>query len=797
MKRYKRRFAALLAVWLLSMPVFPVAAAPQEKTEVVYAKMQGDGGIEEVLVVNGFETVQKELIDYGSYEQIINLTNTDPMERAGDRIRIHTTERPFYYQGKMKGARLPWEVRIAYEINGRSVPAEKIAGQSGELNLHIGIRPDEQAAKEFTDSYVLQIMVDLPGDRFRNVQAEGGILAREGDNTLVTFTLLPGKEGNFVITAEGEEMALGSIRMAGLPFAMDFDAPDLSEATDALLTLQKAIAQLTEGVTDFTDGVGSIYRATGALHSGARGLADGAYSFRDGMAEITSGMHAYQEGLDRYVSELERGIGAMEIPDMDTDGLTALTRGSDALYRGLQQLEEGMQHLAPEAEFGQGLHQVTRGAKELSAGMQTFMYGDGGQPGILEASNSIRHALHQMAGALTTGIPDIDEEGMENMQRGLARFIEGLQSFLHGLEGAVGELDPGQIRNLISGLYDLRETLYDSVYHLRNPGVDLTEVTPESNPEAYELYRVMTAEAEKIEARLQAIDAAIALIEDTDDLLDDIETMRRATQQMMEGVRSVLDELEDVDLLEMIDGMTRLVEGIVILSTQYEAFHEGLHTGLTEISEGLDHPQGSPGLVQGLEELSSGYAAMTGPILQGMAALVPGAGRIAAGIGQFAEILYEMAQQFDFADDLQALVYGSRSLRDGHRQMLGGADALERGLTDYARGADSYAGGMLRFHEGLMELAGGGAALAGGMQTLAAETDGMDLKMQEQMDEIMNEFLPADAPGISFVSKKNTGPVRVQFLYMTQPIHAPEGEEEITDPAEEKGLWQRILDLFR
>lgn len=797
MNRAKRWTAFLTAVLLLMMPAAGLASSP-DKTEVIYAKMKTDGGIEEVIAVNGFERAGKEILDYGRYTNIINLTNTDPIEQTGDQVRIQTDDMPFYYQGTVLTPELPWQVDIHYALDGKEGSIEEFAGKSGRFSMRIDVVPNPLAVREFADTFLLQIMVNLPGDRFEAVEAPEGTIASQGETSLITFTVMPGKEGHFELQANGNQIELGAVQMAGLPFSMGFDLPDLSDYTGDLVELQDAISQLTSGVREYTDGVGSIYDATGSLQKGAQGLAGGANRLSGGLSDLTDGMDAYQSGLNRYVSELEQGLGSMEIPDFDTGGLSALTDGSRRLHEGMQQLQTGMQHLHPEAEFGRGLDEVTQGARDLSAGMQQLMYGTDGQPGLLEASDSIHNALKQISDALTTGMPELDEEGMENMTLGLKELIGGMQEFLGGLDAAVRDLDPGELEALIQSLYGLRSSLRESVDTLRNPGVDLSQVDADTNPEAYALYAVMLQEADRIEARLFAIDEAIAAIEETGDLLNHITTMQRATLQMISGARQVLGELSDFDLNTLMQDLTKLIDGMVTLSTQYAAFNEGLHTGLTEISRGLDNPEGEPpGLVQGLEQLQSGYAAMTLPILAGMTELVPGAGQLVAGMGQMADMLGAMAGDLDISGDLNALLAGSMQLRDGHRSITGGMQELDAGLADYASGVDAYAAGMLRFQEGMYALRGGGTALSYGMQTLESETAGMDEQMKDRMDEIMDSFLPEDAPDRSFLSPKNQGPVRVQFLYMTHPVHMPESDTEEASEKAEKSVWERILDLFR
>ena len=83
------------------------------KEEVVYGMLQRDGNVEEIYTVNIFEK-DGQIIDYGDYSEVRNMTTNDPVELDGDKIRINNTNGKLYYEGKMQKNELPWNIDIKY-----------------------------------------------------------------------------------------------------------------------------------------------------------------------------------------------------------------------------------------------------------------------------------------------------------------------------------------------------------------------------------------------------------------------------------------------------------------------------------------------------------------------------------------------------------------------------------------------------------------------------------------------------------------------------------------------------------
>lgn len=137
----------LLAVLLVTSCLFAASAAAKE--EVVYANLDKNGGVEGVYVVNIFgyselvnavaaNPAEPVIVDYGDYTSVKNLVSTEAIVKTGgDEYTIYLNpevpaDGKLYYQGNTKNI-IPWNIDVAFFLDGKEVSAEEIAGAAGHV----------------------------------------------------------------------------------------------------------------------------------------------------------------------------------------------------------------------------------------------------------------------------------------------------------------------------------------------------------------------------------------------------------------------------------------------------------------------------------------------------------------------------------------------------------------------------------------------------------------------------------------------------------------------------------------
>ena len=802
----KRIIALVLGLAILAAaPVLGDPGAPP-KEEVVYAHLSADGAVNRIFVVNAFLDASGRITDYGDYRRVVNLTNTDQIKQSGQRVQVNTEPGNFFYQGELAGTEMPWLIGIDYLLDGRPVSASELRGQSGELAIEIQVRRNADVEPVFFDNYMLQISVNLDGQYFSRVAAEGATIAASGATTVVNFTALPGRESDFRITTSANNAHVGQIQIAGLPFKMMMELPDASEYLGDLVALQDAIALLADGVDQFTSGVDQLDAAGGELSTGAATLADNARLISQGFDELAAGRGEFDAGLRLYndgIQEFSAGMSAL------ADGISQFTAGIDQLSDGSSQLASGLgTYSTGVAQFSDGLNQTSQGSQQLTNGVaelseglrQLTEQGKYADPSLVSGSAQILAALEAMDAALSFPMTAEELELLLGLLQTVSAAFEDFakavdqtdfDTFLALLRESLARFDDS-----VAEIERIAAALQDSSAITAQLGIDVTD-----NPEAQALLAYMAEQGRQLDAASAELRSIRAALGGLDPLLQGLLTALEQLRDQYDTVRDLIGRLNAAIQAISVEDIQQLAEGIALLSANYRTFHEGLVAYVDGVEQAYLGVSGDPGLLSGARDLSDGLgilAASGGELAAGASELADGAAQLNDGIGQLQDGAAQFADQGGLiVDGANQLAAGGNDLVTGHAQLLSGDRQLGTGLWLYASGVDSYASGVRQFSDGLGVLGAGGQELSGGADTLRDETSDMDQQMTERIDEAMADFLPSDFTLVSFADPRNTGIERVQFVYLVDAQTEPAPEPAEPDAVGDKSIWDRILDIFR
>ena len=294
MKHIKKITTAALSVLMsgsLAVPAF-AGTVPSEKEEVIYVMTDTSGAVTDIEAVNIF--AGGDITDYGDYSDVKVLNTTDDISLSGDEVTISSDADKIYYQGTMKSKSIPWNISIRYFLDGEEYDPEDIAGKSGALEIHFSVNKNENFTGSFYENYALQASFTMDSELCKNIVSTDATVANVGSDKQLTYTILPDKGINTVITADVTDFEMDAVSINGVRLNMNFEIDD-SEITDKVDEIISAIGSIDEGATELREGTGSLYSATGTLknkvdelNSGTGALADGAGSLYSGLSSITA-----------------------------------------------------------------------------------------------------------------------------------------------------------------------------------------------------------------------------------------------------------------------------------------------------------------------------------------------------------------------------------------------------------------------------------------------------------------------------------------------------------------------------
>ena len=373
-----------------------------EKEEVVYASMTASGAVKNLYVVNElFSDTPVMVRDFGTYADAVNLTDEAAIAREADSVVCVIEEESFTYQGNLATTDLPWNVRISYELDGRQVTPDELAGASGSLK--IAIQTDQNTAVDpaYFDNYMLQITCTLPIDHATHIATDTGSIALAGSDTTVAFTGMPGKSGSFSLTADVKDFEMEGVQIAAIPFSMVLDLPDSS-------AMVAQFDELIAGARQLDEGAGALEQGSGELAAGARAFDEGASQLQSGAADLSSGVAAYVAGIARVSEGLAQAAAGSKTFAAKLDELAQASAGiADSLSATEAQLQGFVAQIQASAlsdEEKAALLQQIAGLSAQLGGLKDYVAGVSALPGGYAELDS---SLSQ----LSAGLSELSTEG--------------------------------------------------------------------------------------------------------------------------------------------------------------------------------------------------------------------------------------------------------------------------------------------------------------------------------------------------------------------------------------------------
>lgn len=406
----KRTLGALALALCFALSLFAVPAAADAPAatgaeEVIYAKLDAAGeplSAYAVVALNG--DAGESVTHYGAYTAVENLTDTSALTYEDGAVTATIPEGGrLYYQGTLESFELPWDIAIGYELDGKSISPAELGGQSGALEMSLSVKPNGNAPGAFADEMMLQITVTLDASLCKNISAGGATVANAGGDKTLAFTVLPGAEAEYTVTADVEDFTMAGLTIAGVNYDIASAMGDTAEITDGVGQMTDAISQLSDGASQLASGAGS-------LRSGAGSFGSGLSTLSAGSAELVAGSEQIAGALAQISASLP-GAGAGT--DAEAAAAAAAAAGMDpeaAAAAGAQSAGAGMTlDLSALAQLPAGLEQAADGLEQAGAVLAQLAEGYGAAyPALAQAVEAIPEpsVSEEDIGALMALAPD-------------------------------------------------------------------------------------------------------------------------------------------------------------------------------------------------------------------------------------------------------------------------------------------------------------------------------------------------------------------------------------------------------
>ena len=327
--KYKRIMAAGMVFVMLctgtgSAPVY--GAQPSvDVDETMYVNLDYYGRVDKINVVKGVGlNGQTEFTDYGTYENVINMSNSiEPV--LGDGMvtwQLPEDQRGrFYYKCAVdKGMMvLPWDFDVSYKLNGVPMDGDKLAGASGLIEINVKAEPNDNAGEYYRNNMMLMVAVPVDMSKCYSVEAEGSQTQNLGDTTAVVFTALPGEDGDYTVRIGTDSFETIGVIMAMVPGTVEDleHIKDLKEAKDTWQDagdeLYDSLEQMAKSVENMRQGVNQVRQGMDSAESARQKWSNSKDSILAGNDQTLAALTSVSQQMDTMIPHLQTAKDCAEV----------------------------------------------------------------------------------------------------------------------------------------------------------------------------------------------------------------------------------------------------------------------------------------------------------------------------------------------------------------------------------------------------------------------------------------------------------------------------------------------------
>lgn len=681
-KYLTKSVAATISALLLlgcAAPAF-AADATVEKKETSYLILNADGSVQEQVTSDwlhsddGFDAVTDE----SDLSDIQNLKSDVMPEQSGNTLKWTTDETDIYYQGK-NSAQAPVGVSIEYTLDGKTVTADELKGQSGHLvatvkltnNTGEEVTVNGKKRTVYTPFFTVAAAV-LPSENFKNITTEHGLVESDSKTQVACYLAMPGmKEAVSDLLPNSfdklDDLMLDTLTLEAdvtdctVPTFLFAAAPNLSD-----LDLDEASDELGDTMNELTDAIDQLKDGSGALDDAVGTLV---------------------ESLDTFASSYSQ---------FDA-GVDSALNGTQTLANGTENLLENAQLLATKTgELSLGAIQLQNSTAQLAGVMNQQLV-----PGLVDASEkktALEDKMTELSGKLeTVEIPDMTALKAQ-LGAGAAQVFDGAAS---GAAKAASEAAASNAATVAS--QKTAEEIKGSV-QAASSSEDVTNAAAALTTQLYQGGYSAGYQASKTcvemalndstldldDAQKEAILKALAQAEPASTSTPSAEVISNGTAQVSGMVEKIASDIDPKAIASAVG--PKVAEQVAPIVTEEVTTSEKL-------------------------------AAAKQSAVQQVAAAIPdiNTDELKSLMGEFKDLSSQAGEMMDSVDTLTGALYNAENPADTNT-VVGAANAISDGAAKLGSGASQLATGTSAFATGVGTLDAGTNQLLSGMETLSSSS---------------------------------------------------------------------------
>ena len=422
---------------LCSMVGYTLPVFAYTKDETVYSKLDASGSNYKTIVSTHIEnTENEELIkDLSDLLNVKNTSGDETFTQDGSTFTWNANKNDIYYQGESQKD-LPIECKVKYELDGKELSANEIAGKSGKVKITLQYTNKEERTVTVNGKkvkmYVPFVVVAgtiVKNENNQNITISNGKVIDDGTKTTVIGMAMPGLQESLGVSVDEVEIPSNiEITMDATDFETNgifsYVTPKVLEEEDikAFDKLDEIYAQLN-----------TLQSSMNQIQEGANTLKDGAETYSEKSQEFNNAMNQVSEGVSSVNSNYSQ---------IDT-GITTINQGSTSLKNGAEQLNAGIGELSSQlTSMPDSIEALYAGSTQVLNGLNDTQANGKTTPGLVTGVNTIVESLQTSNEGLNTAL-----ENLSAISQGTIDALTANNKTLKAVQQALGATEEAKAAN--------------------------------------------------------------------------------------------------------------------------------------------------------------------------------------------------------------------------------------------------------------------------------------------------------------------------------------------------------------
>lgn len=579
---------------LCSMVGYTLPVFAYTKDETVYSKLDASGSNYKTIVSTHIEnTENEELIkDLSDLLNVKNTSGDETFTQDGSTFTWNANKNDIYYQGESQKD-LPIECKVKYELDGKELSANEIAGKSGKVKITLQYTNKEERTVTVNGKkvkmYVPFVVVAgtiVKNENNQNITISNGKVIDDGTKTTVIGMAMPGLQeslgvsaneveipSNIEITMDATDFETNGIFSYVTPKVLeeeDINAFDkLDEIYAQLNTLQSSMNQIQEGANTLKDGAETYSEKSQEFNNAMNQVSEGVSSVNSNYSQIDTGITTINQGstsLKNGAEQLNAGIGEL------SSQLTSMPDSIEALYAGSTQVLNGLNDTQANGKTTPGLvtgvntivESLQTSNEGLNKALENLSATSQGTIKALTANNKTLKAVQQALGA-TEESKAANKTMIENLEKQIKANEEIIAKYNQYKVGA--DTQKQELAKKVSSSKESLTTVKKGMTTLRNAMTQVNAGLGQLNTASKKLpdaLNQLSAGSKSLVSGTKTLSAgANKLSKGSTALKSGIQTLDTSTQQLTTANGQLTEGAKTLS-----DGATTLAEGIQTFNEQ-------------------------------------------------------------------------------------------------------------------------------------------------------------------------------------------------------------------------------------